>query len=150
VASLDVEVVEHLFEVMMGLEGQSGQLAATRRSTEQMAELEALHFDMLAAHRRRDLPRYYQANQAIHQAINRAAANPILSETYDQLNGRIQNLRFRSNFDQAKWDAAVQEHEQMIKALKNQDSLGLQNILVTHLRNKRDVVVEQLRQAQAA
>ena len=98
-------------------------------------------------HARRDLPSYYSCNKAIHQAINRAAANAVLSETYDSINLRIQALRFRSNFNQEKWDRAVAEHALILEALTARDGPGLRKILEQHLRNKRDAVLELLRQA---
>jgi len=134
-----------LFELMGALEGLSGQLAAERRTEPEVAEIRALHFEMLAAHCRRDLSGYYALNRRIHQAINRCARNPALGETYDSVNTRIQNLRFRSNFNFEKWDAAVREHQAMLDALQARDGAGLRAILEVHLRNKRDVVLEQWR-----
>src|SRR5665647_3105934 len=61
------------FEVMSGLEAQSAELA----------EIKAMHFEMLAAYTRRDLPAYYRLNSAIHSAINAAAKNPVLTATYN-------------------------------------------------------------------
>ena len=144
VARLERATVVHLFELMAALEGLSGELAALRCEPEALAEITATHFDMLAAHARRDLPTYYQCNREIHRSINRAAANPELSETYDAVNSRIQALRFRSNFNQDKWDSAVIEHQAMLKALTARDGAQLRQLLETHLRNKRDAVLEQL------
>ena len=134
--------VAHLFEVMAALEGLSGELAAGRRTDDELREIRALHFEMLAAHARRDLPAYYRQNLAIHEAISRCARNPVLVETYDAINTRIQALRFRSNFNQDKWDAAVREHEAMLEALAAGDGPRLRALLETHLRNKRDAVLE--------
>jgi len=100
---------------------------------------------MLAAHARRDLPTYYRFNRAIHETISRCARNPVLAETYDSVNLRIQNLRFRSNFNREKWDTAVAEHVAMIDALARSDSAALRAILEQHLRHKRDAVLEELR-----
>ncbi len=58
---------------------------------------------------------------------------------------RLQALRFRSNQDGAKWKRAVKEHEKMIEALAARDAAGMRSVLLTHLINKRDVVLEQLR-----
>ena len=44
-------------------------------------------------------------------AINAAAKNPVLTATYQQVNARLQALRFRSNQDGEKWKRAVGEHE---------------------------------------
>ena len=91
------------FEVMAGLEGQSGELAAQRITDAELAEIRAMHFEMMAAYTRRDLPAYYRLNAAIHHAINTAAKNPVLTATYRQVNARLQALRFRSNQDEEKW-----------------------------------------------
>jgi DNA-binding GntR family transcriptional regulator len=145
---LDEEDVRHTFEVMAGLEALSGQLAAERIGDAEVAEIEAMHFEMLAAYTRRDLSTYYRLNAAIHRAINVAAGNPVLTSTYNQVNARLQALRFRSNQDGEKWQRAVAEHEAMVAALKARDGATLARVLTQHLHHKRDVVIEQMRAAQ--
>ncbi|MCO5107687.1 MAG: GntR family transcriptional regulator [Burkholderiaceae bacterium] len=142
VAALSRGDVEQLFELMGALEALSGELAAARRTDAELDEIRALHFEMLAAHARRDLPAYYALNRQIHRAINRCARNAVLTETYDSINTRIQNLRFRSNFNRDKWDAAVREHQRMLEALDARDGAGLRRLLEDHLRHKRDAVLE--------
>jgi DNA-binding GntR family transcriptional regulator len=142
VALLSKTDVTQLFEVMAALEGLSGELAAKLHTSKQLDEIKALHFEMLAAHIRRDLPNYYRLNRAIHEAINACAGNQVLSDTYRTVNTRIQHLRFKSNFNVDKWNAAVDEHEQMMVALSARDAQGLRQLLERHLRNKRDAVLE--------
>jgi DNA-binding GntR family transcriptional regulator len=144
--SLSEQDVLNTFEVMAELEGMSGELAAKRITDAELSEIKALHYEMLAAHTRSDLSAYYRLNSQIHKAINSAAKNPVLLGTYTQVNARLQALRFRSNQDEAKWKRAVREHEQMIEALVKRDGAALRAILVQHLNNKRDVVMEQIRQ----
>jgi DNA-binding GntR family transcriptional regulator len=148
--SLTEEDVRHTFELMAALEALSGELAAQRITDEEIAELKALHFEMLAAYTRSDLSAYYAINARIHRAINAAARNPVLTHTYNQLNARLQALRFRSNQDGDKWKRAVKEHEKMIEALSARDGAALRQVLLTHLHNKREVVLQQLRERQAA
>jgi DNA-binding GntR family transcriptional regulator len=150
VAQMSVPEIEHTFEVMGALEGLSGELACARALDSEIAEVKALHFEMLAAHARRDLPAYYKLNHAIHDRMNAMARNPVLTETYQQINARIQSLRFRSNFNQDKWDAAVREHGSMQEALERRDGKALREILQQHLRNKRDAVIAVLRAAQSS
>ncbi|MBL0919956.1 MAG: GntR family transcriptional regulator [Hydrogenophaga sp.] len=146
---LDEAAVLDTFEVMAGLEGLSGELAAQRVTPEELAEIEAMHYEMKAAYTRRDLSTYYRLNAAIHRAINAAARNPVLAATYNQVNTRLQALRFRSNQDGEKWTRAMQEHDRMVEALKRRDGAALREELVRHLQHKRDVVIEQLRAAAA-
>lgn len=141
--------VLNTFEVMAGLEGQSGELAAQRITDAELAEIKAMHFEMLAAWTRRDLSAYYRLNSQIHSAINAAAKNPVLSATYRQVNARLQALRFRSNQDEEKWKRAVKEHEKMVEALAARDPQAMRTVLIEHLHHKRDVVIDQLRAANA-
>jgi DNA-binding GntR family transcriptional regulator len=140
-AQLTEQDVRDTFEVIVGLEGQSGELAAQRITDTELAEIRALHFEMLASHTRRDLPTYYRLNALIHNAINRAARNPVLSQTYLSVNARLQALRFRSNFDDAKWQRAMEEHDTMIDRLVARDASGLRAVMVMHIEHKRDAVL---------
>lgn len=144
--SLREEDVRHTFEVMAGLEALSGEFAAQRITDQELAEIRALHFEMLAAWTRRDLSNYYRLNAIIHRAINAAAKNPVLSATYDRVNARLHALRFRSNQDEEKWKTAVKEHEQMVAALTARDAKAMRAVLSTHLHNKLTVVLEQMRE----
>ena len=147
-AQLSAQDVEHTFEVIAGLEGQSGELAAQRITEPELAEIRALHYEMRAAHARSDLPTYYRLNALIHNHINAAARNPVLTQTYLTVNARLQALRFRSNFDTAKWKRALKEHDKMLTLLTARDAAGLRAMLITHLEHKRDVVLELMRKGQ--
>jgi DNA-binding GntR family transcriptional regulator len=146
--SLSEADVLNTFEVMAGLEAMSGELAAQRINDGELAEIKAMQFEMMAAYTRRDLSNYYRINARIHSAINAAAKNPVLTVTYNQVNARLQALRFRSNQDGAKWKRAMGEHEKMIVALERREAAALRELLAAHLRSKRDAVIEQLRAGQ--
>lgn len=149
VAELSLADIEQTFEVLGALEGLSGKLACQRISEAEITEIRALHFEMLAAHARHDLAAYYKINHVIHDRINAAAGNAVLTATYLQMNARIQNLRFRSNFNQDKWNAAMKEHSAMLDALERRDGQALHAILEHHLQTKRDTVVADLRASTA-
>jgi DNA-binding GntR family transcriptional regulator len=137
--------VLHAFELLADLEGLSGELAAQRVTDAELAEIRAVHYDMLACFARSDLSGYYRNNALIHASINQAARNPVLAKTYREINARVQSLRFRTNQNAARWKQAVKEHEQMLQALDAHDAPGLRSVLVTHLQHKRDTVLELMR-----
>ena len=93
VAQMSEQDVADTFEVIAGLEGQSGELAAQRITEAELAEIRALHYEMLAAYTRRDLPTYYRINAQIHTLINAAARNPVLMQTWRTVNARLQSLK---------------------------------------------------------
>jgi DNA-binding GntR family transcriptional regulator len=148
VVQLSEQDVADAFEVIAGLEGQSGELAAQRIGVAQLAEIRALHYEMLAAFTRRDLATYYRLNALIHTHINAAAGNRVLTQTWANLNARLQALRFRSNFDEAKWQRAMREHDRMVELLADRNAAGLRALMTAHLLHKRDAVLEQLRTGQ--
>ena len=137
--------VLNTFEVLAELEGMSGELAAKRISDEQLSELRASHYEMLACFERQELSGYYRLNAQIHTLINDAAANPVLTSTYKSINARVQSLRFRTNQDAAKWKRAIKEHEVMLEAMTARDSAAMREVLVQHLNNKRDTVLALMR-----
>jgi DNA-binding GntR family transcriptional regulator len=136
VVKMSRDEVVQTFDVMGALEGLSGQLACQHITAAELAAIKELHRQMAACHRRRDLPGYYRLNRAIHERINLAACNPVLTQVYRTVNARLHALRFRSNFDRAKWDAAMAEHEQMVVALEKRDGERLRRIMVEHLAKK--------------
>jgi len=142
VVALSPEDVRHAFEVMAGLEGMAGELAARNVTDGDLAALRALQSDMEAAHVQADLPAYYRANRAIHDRVSMIAANPVLSRMQHTLNVRLHALRFRSNLNRHKWDRAVAEHRSMLAALAARDGAALRDLLVRHLQAKLQVVLE--------
>lgn len=148
VVALSADDARHAFEVMAALEGLAGELAVTRVTDDDLADLRALQVDMETAHARHDLPAYYRINRAIHDRLNALAANPVLAHTYRTLNTRLHALRFRSNLNAAKWAKAVAEHRDMIAALAARDGTALREVLIKHLRAKMQAVLETMKNEQ--
>ena len=140
------EEVAAAFEVMATLEALSGDLAAQRASNDEIRTIQELQVRMERAHRARDLPGYYRLNAEIHAAINTAARNPVLEEVFRSVNVRLQSLRFRSNLDQRKWDAAVKEHAAIAAALQAREGPQLGRLLRDHLNHKREIVLKLMEQ----
>lgn len=145
VVELSEDDIRDSFELMGALEALAGELACVRITVDELTEIKALTFQMLACHARRDLPAYYNLNRQIHERINRAARNDALAQTYATQNLRLQNLRFRSNFDEDKWAKAAREHEQMVVALEARDGARLAGLMRQHLRAKGEAVLEAMR-----
>ena len=149
VVALSESDIRDSFELMGALEALAGELACARITLEETAQIKALTFQMLACRARRDLPSYYRLNREIHDRINAAARNRALAQSYANQNLRIQNLRFRSNFDDDKWAKAARQHEAMVEALEARDGERLARILRDHLRAKCDAVLESMKERAA-
>jgi DNA-binding GntR family transcriptional regulator len=140
VAPLDEAEIENMFEVMAALEALAGSLACARIAEAELAEIAALHYEMLAQYTRRNLPDYFRLNQAIHAAIVAASRNPVLAATYQGLASRIRRARYTANLSDERWRQAVAEHEAILSALQARDGERLARLLEAHLRNKSAVL----------
>jgi DNA-binding GntR family transcriptional regulator len=136
-AKLTAKDVRDLFEVCEGLEAIAGELACQRVSEPEIAEIANLHKEMERHYEGRDLSQYYRCNRAIHEAIVRAADNPVLSSLYDSVTARIRRARYVVPMPPEHWRLAIREHEAILNALERRDGTGLSHILRRHLRNKR-------------
>jgi len=150
VAPIDPARIAETLAVMGALESLAGELVCARGSDESLAEIRALHFEMLAMHARRDLDGYFRYNQAIHLRIVEASGNAVLAQTYRQLNANARRVRYMANLSPERWDAAVQEHEAILAALAARDAARLKRLLRDHLAAKLASVLEAIGQKHAA
>lgn len=142
IATLGDEHLVHLFEVIATLEAEGGRLACLRITEPELAEIKGLHYRMYAHFLRGELPGYFACNQAIHEGILRAAANPVLMSTYSGLAGRISRARYLSNrISPERWQQAMDEHGAILDALSARDGASLGPLLARHLEGKRDIIM---------
>jgi DNA-binding GntR family transcriptional regulator len=148
IATLGDEHLVHLFEVIAALEAEGGRLACERITPDALAEIQGLHYRMYAHFLRAELPEYFSCNQAIHEGILRAAANPVLLSTYASLAGRITRARYMSNrIRPDRWKQAMDEHGDILAALVARDGAELGRLLARHLQGKRDIIMGAINEA---
>ncbi len=133
VADPDPRRVQELLQVLGALEALGGQLAAENATDDEISEIRALHFEMLAAFHRKDKLTYFKLNQAIHKGIIAASGNDVLVDTHAQLNARLYRIRYISNQRNELWHEAVEEHEKIVAALEARDSDLIKDLLTRHL-----------------
>jgi DNA-binding GntR family transcriptional regulator len=145
VAALGPKDVEDVVKVIDALEGMAAIDACERASDAALDAVEALHRQMEARYRARDLMGYFKLNQAIHESIVELADNPVASATYRSLLARIRRYRFVGNLESARWERALAEHAQLLDALRARDGALLRQLLHSHLRNGWRVARELVR-----
>lgn len=135
VADPSSDEVRELLQVLGALEALGGHLAAESATDEEISEIRALHFEMLAAYSRKDRLTYFKLNQEIHKSIVAASRNAVLIEAHNQFNARVYRVRYRSNQQDVLWHEAIHQHETIIEALESRDSALLAQRLSSHLGN---------------
>lgn len=133
VANPGQDEIHDRLELLGVLESLGGELAATRASDTEIAEVRALHFEMLAAFSRQDRLSYFKLNQRIHRAIILSSRNKALIEEHARLNAQVYRIRYRSNLHNRKWSSAIEEHTEILQALEARDGARLAKLLRDHL-----------------
>ena len=149
VSEITPEELRDVFPVMGAMEALSGELACAHITDVEIVELERLQAEMLEHYRNREMARYFRTNQAIHEAILRAARNETLTSHYRSLAVKVRRARYVANMTDARWKQAVEEHEQMLVALKARDAAALSEVMKRHLANKMETVRQWLTRQQS-
>lgn len=134
VTKLSPERLVEMFDVMAGLEGLAGKLAARRSSTQDIERLRAAHERCQSAAEKNDADEYYYENEEFHKAIYAASHNEFLAEQCELLHRRLKpyrrmQLRFRNRIA-----TSLTEHEEIVLAITNGDSERADHVLQMHIR----------------
>lgn len=135
---------EATIAVMAHLEKMVGELAAQRISDEGILAIRALHYDMYACFMRGELKAYFKLNQEIHFGLAEATGNEVLATTYRTLNTKVRRYRYQANLKEKRWKAAIEEHEEFLRALVVRDGKLLGELLCQHLLNKAAAIRESM------
>lgn len=127
--------VHDMLTVLQTLEELAGKLACEAASDAGIAEVRALHDEMVRRYKVGDRLQYYKLNQQIHSAIVQLAENAALADMHAVLQTRLKRIRFIGHEGPEKWAAAVAEHDEMIAALEARDKAKLSEVLGRHLMN---------------
>lgn len=139
VVQLTLKTAKDTYDLMGALEGLSGELACQTISDAEIERICRLHETMMSHYHNRELTPYFEVNKQIHEQILMASNNEVLQEMYNNLSQRVKRVRYSKKMTDSFWRQAVEDHENMVAALKKRDGKRLGQILRDHLCNKLDV-----------
>ncbi len=136
VSPIDPQRVREIFAVLGALEALAGELACRNAAEADIAEIRALHYQMVAHYARGELAEYFRFNQQIHIRLAEVGGNAALAATYRLLNAQVRRARYFANLSGERWAQAVREHEAILEALAARDAPRLTVLLREHLGHK--------------
>ncbi len=128
--------LEQISEMRMTLEALSAQLAAQRATPDDLAVLDALY----AAQKMTDATELFALDHKFHQAIAQAAHNKYLAQTLDRFFGLSQRLWYMALPRLDFLPAAVEEHLNLVAAIKKGEDGRAAQIMRHHVQNFYDKV----------
>ncbi|TCD14167.1 GntR family transcriptional regulator [Oricola cellulosilytica] len=127
-----VELIE-MFEVMAELEAVCGRLAALRISDKALDRLRDANAQCQAAVQAGDADAYYRQNERFHHIIYAQSGNSFLEQEALRLHRRLKPFRRMQLHLRGRMKQSMAEHEDIVAALTEGDSLGASNTLRQHV-----------------
>ncbi|WP_186766487.1 GntR family transcriptional regulator [Puniceibacterium confluentis] len=138
VSEISAEGTRSLFEVISRLEALAAELAAERITEDELARLDDLHARMLESHAANDLPGYFDCNLKIHNLVVDAAKNPDLTRVRTLLGFHVERARFLSVATSAHREVSMEDHSELMQALKARNAAAARDIWQVHLQRAGD------------
>ncbi|WNL42653.1 GntR family transcriptional regulator [Halomonas sp. PAMB 3264] len=133
VADVSASDMKEKAYVLSVLEQAAAELTCAVATDDDIAEFQALHYEMKAAFVRRDRQNYFRLNQDIHNRIVSLSGNSTLIDMHANLSRQLYRVRYLSNQRNEKWATAMEEHEAILAALEARDGKRVGDELRNHL-----------------
>ncbi len=144
VADLNMSDLQKIFELRLVLETSMARLAAERATPDQIVEMEK-HFEGAdTVVKSGDYRQLIQLDIAAHRLLARAAHNEFLAETLDQLYTHVLRLWHVSLHKVDRLGESLNEHLEIIEALKSRDADRAEEIMRSHVVGFQDEFVSML------
>lgn len=130
---MKLEEAKHLYEVRGALAGLVGRLIVERASDAEIGHLVKLVDDMDAAADQEDFETYYALNLRFHTCLVDAAANPVLTENYEDIVKKLHLFRRRGLVQRGSLAISNREHRTITDALFQRDADNAEAAMREHV-----------------
>jgi len=142
VASLTVQDILEMFEVMAELEALCVELAARRITAEELGELERLHASCRRLAEAQDPDAYYPENRRFHEAIYAASRNRFLEEQTRTIRNRVAPYRRLQLRHRGRLMKSWNEHDAILRAIKAGDGKAAREAMRGHVSVQGDTFMD--------
>lgn len=144
---LDHAEVSELYDMRTVLEGAAAEFAARAASDVELAELSAIHEEMVRTADPRDLSRL---NQQFHGALLDAARNRYLVKSVAAIHKALLILGRSTMQETGRAEQAIAEHGQLLQALQARDPVAAGTAMRAHIAAAHRTRLQQLRDIRSA
>ena len=141
VAPLTGQDIRDLFEANGLIAGELAARAALLATPEQLAELEALHYELLAAAQRKDLPLLEKKNRDFHRELTLIADARKITWVLGLISRYIPS-RFYSSIE--GWpQATAHDHSAIVESLRKRDAAAARESMRQHIVHSGELLAKQ-------
>ncbi len=135
----DDELLE-LFPVMASLEGLCANMATQKLKSADLKMLERLHARLEAFAEQGSVDNYYEVNREFHRAIQDLAGNRWLHRISEELRNVLGLARHRQLTKPGRLQESLQEHREIMAALRAGDADDAQRAMHKHLCSQQQAL----------
>lgn len=147
VAELSERDLDEIFPVLALLEGRVAEEAARRLSGADLARLGKIHADLERHAAANDADRFFEANQAFHNALQELAGNRWLSQLIDDTRKFLKLTRRDSLRLEGRIGQSLAEHRAILSALDKRDPAAAALRMHNHILSGRAALARLFTQA---
>jgi DNA-binding GntR family transcriptional regulator len=133
-------VVREIGEVRTVLEGMCARLAAERITPDQVAKMEQAHREFERVLKEGDNKALVAVDRKFHQALYEASGNRFLARALDDMYDLIYRLYFFALDRIGSMRANVQEHHEILDAVKAGDGRNAERLIQQHIAHFQGMV----------
>lgn len=142
VASLTLQDMMEMFEVMAELEALCAELAARRITEAELTTLRALHESCRALAEAGDPDRYYEENRRFHEVIYGASRNRFLEEQTRTIRNRVGAYRRIQLHHRGRLQRSWGEHDEVVQAIAAGDAQAAREATRRHVAVQGDTFMD--------
>ncbi|RKY51263.1 MAG: GntR family transcriptional regulator [Candidatus Neomarinimicrobiota bacterium] len=144
VAEISSKDVEEIFLLREILECAAEKIAIPRLKEEDLIEMESLFNSISKDIEMKNYKNIFDTDIKLHSLIVDTAGNRRLSKFLNILNGQVHRMRVLSATAPGRLNKSLQEHKDILEALKKRDIDLAEQRLKQHIRNIKNNILEML------
>lgn len=142
VSKISIEDIKDFLQLRMALEGLAANLAAKRISKKEIKELEKYNEQMCEFAVKKDLSAFAKENDKFHNLLLHASGNKRLTRTASNFTDIAYRFWLKSLNEPEKLKSSLEEHGNIITALKKRDSEQAEQLIRIHLGNALKMILD--------
>ena len=138
VRQIPLQEALEIYELRAIMEAQVGAVLAETASEEQLASLQTMIDSMEQAVQAQDAALYYRLNVEFHETLVSFAGNRKMYLLYRRLTRELALFRRRNLEAQDLLTGSIQEHREVLSAIRSRDAQGAADTLRRHVLQSRE------------
>lgn len=150
VLSLDAKRIGHIYDLLSAVEGLLLRSALPNITNAAMARLWNIQQQMRAAVAEEDSARLFELNREFHALIFDYSDSPDLLSIYERYVNLLRALRSKFGFTRFRMKQMLEQHEELLAALKDADLPRLEKIIQSHSQGAKEDLVSRVQEEEKA